>query len=180
MVSNLNKSNIKHVHPTDKVLVHTDGSCVHGNKYGDSMFGRGGWAAVITENNITSILSGATKWTTVNQMELLAVIKALEFITYEPSLKTKEVLIFSHSTYVVNLINKYLNSPPKQNDGFANYNLRARLYSLLNSNLLLSLIDIRKDSCDLINQADYAAKYKSSRQKDIRLRSIIADSIYNK
>ena len=177
MVSNLNKSNIKHVHPTDKVLVHTDGSCVHGNKYGDSMFGRGGWAAVITENNITSILSGATKWTTVNQMELLAVIKALEFITYEPSLKTKEVLIFSHSTYVVDLINKYLNSPPKQNDGFANYYLRARLYSLLNSNL--SFIDIRNDPCDLINKADFIAKCESSRQKDIRLRSIIADSIYN-
>jgi ribonuclease HI len=51
----------------NKTIIYTDGAC-SGNP------GKGGWAAVIINNNNEKILSGSEPLTTNNKMELLAVI----------------------------------------------------------------------------------------------------------
>lgn len=94
--------------------IYTDGAC-SGNP------GPGGWAAIIPiatkdpktgevlRNNI--ILSDGKKETTNNEMELLAVVKALQAIE-----KPENVTIFSDSAYVVNAIQKdWLNNWQKDN-----------------------------------------------------------------
>ena len=53
------------------IKIYTDGSCLKNP-------GSGGWAAVIIENGQERVISGSEKYTTNNQMELLATIKALE------------------------------------------------------------------------------------------------------
>ena len=74
-----------------KVTIYTDGAC-SGNP------GIGGWGAVmITSNNETILLHGGLSDTTNNQMELIAVIKALEYLK-EPT----EILILTDSKYVMN------------------------------------------------------------------------------
>ena len=54
-----------------KVIIYTDGSC-SGNP------GPGGWASIIRHKNIEKEISGGTRDTTNNKMELLAAIKSLE------------------------------------------------------------------------------------------------------
>ena len=56
------------------IKIYTDGSCI-GNP------GKGGWAAIIFNNNEKKILKGSKDLTTNNQMELTATIKALEYIS---------------------------------------------------------------------------------------------------
>ena len=58
----------------NKTIIYTDGAC-SGNP------GKGGWAAVIINNNNEKILSGSEPLTTNNKMELLAVINALKSIS---------------------------------------------------------------------------------------------------
>ena len=74
-----------------KVTIYTDGAC-SGNP------GIGGWGAVmITSNNETILLHGGLSDTTNNQMELIAVIKALEYLK-----ESTEILILTDSKYVMN------------------------------------------------------------------------------
>ena len=54
-----------------KIKIYTDGAC-SGNP------GKGGWGALIQENDNEKKLSGSELNTTNNRMELTAVIKALE------------------------------------------------------------------------------------------------------
>ena len=72
-----------------KLKIYTDGAC-SGNP------GKGGWAAIILDNNSNqSSISGSENNTTNNRMELLAPIMALKKI------KTKsEITIFTDSKYV--------------------------------------------------------------------------------
>ena len=76
--------------------IYTDGSCV-GNP------GRGGWGAIIIDNNKQKIISGSEKYTTNNRMELIAVIKALKYI------KKNKVSIITDSLYVKNGIEIWIN-----------------------------------------------------------------------
>jgi len=73
-----------------KVIIYTDGACSFNP-------GPGGWGAVLIYGNIEKKLSGFENNTTNNQMESLAVIKALKQLK-EPC----EVDIYSDSAYVVN------------------------------------------------------------------------------
>ena len=59
--------------PIDLVEIYTDGSC-------HTQFLIGAWAAIIFISGEKIILSGIENYTTHNRMELMAVIKALEFI----------------------------------------------------------------------------------------------------
>jgi len=73
-----------------KVVIYTDGACSFNP-------GPGGWGTVLIYGDIEKKLSGFKDNTTNNQMEMLAVIKALKQLK-EPC----EVDIYSDSAYVVN------------------------------------------------------------------------------
>lgn len=73
-----------------KVVIYTDGAC-SGNP------GPGGWGAILFYKDTKKEMSGYEPNTTNNQMELTAVIKALEKLK-EPC----EIDLYSDSAYVVN------------------------------------------------------------------------------
>ncbi len=70
------------------ISVYTDGSCL-GNP------GNGGWAFLVVGEKDISYRSGFKKNTTNNQMELIAAIKALEFLE-----EYKDISINTDSNYV--------------------------------------------------------------------------------
>lgn len=57
-------------------IIYTDGSCL-GNP------GNGGWSFLVKDSDHYFIVSGAEKNTTNNRMELMAIVKALEFATQQ-------------------------------------------------------------------------------------------------
>ncbi len=72
-----------------KLKIYTDGAC-SGNP------GKGGWAAIILDNDFNQIsISGAESKTTNNRMELMAPIMALKKIK-----KKSEITIYTDSKYV--------------------------------------------------------------------------------
>ena len=72
-----------------KLKIYTDGAC-SGNP------GKGGWAAIILDNNSNlSSISGSENNTTNNRMELLAPIMALKKIK-----RKSEITVFKDSKYV--------------------------------------------------------------------------------
>lgn len=76
------------------VDIYTDGAC-SGNP------GKGGYCAILMYNGVEKIVSGSEKETTNNRMELLAVIKGLETLKEQCSVK-----LYSDSTYVTDAFNK--------------------------------------------------------------------------
>lgn len=76
------------------IHIYTDGAC-SGNP------GSGGWAALIVGSGDTIKLHGGEVDTTNNRMEILAVIKGLEYIPVH-----SEVTVFSDSLYVINTMTK--------------------------------------------------------------------------
>ena len=79
-----------------KIKIYTDGAC-SGNP------GKGGWGALIQENDNEKKLSGSELNTTNNRMELTAVIKALEHYN-----EAKEIEIFTDSKYVMQGITEWI------------------------------------------------------------------------
>ena len=79
-----------------KIKIYTDGAC-SGNP------GKGGWGALIQENDNEKKLSGSELNTTNNRMELTAVIKALEY--YD---EAKEIEVFTDSKYVMQGITEWI------------------------------------------------------------------------
>jgi ribonuclease HI len=75
------------------VTIYTDGAC-SGNP------GPGGWAAVLLYGNNKKEISGGSKNTTNNIMEITAVIEALKCLKFECEAK-----VHSDSAYVVNCFN---------------------------------------------------------------------------
>lgn len=80
----------------EKIIIYTDGAC-KGNP------GPGGWGVLILLENEQIELSGGSKETTNNQMELTAVIKALNF--FEKKIK---VDLYTDSKYVMDGITDYV------------------------------------------------------------------------
>lgn len=78
-----------------KVTIYTDGAC-SGNP------GPGGYGAILMYNGNEKEISGGSKSTTNNQMELMAAIVALECLK-EPC----EVALYSDSAYLVNAFNQH-------------------------------------------------------------------------
>ena len=78
--------------------VYTDGAC-SGNP------GPGGWGVTIRINNETIDLNGGEENTTNNRMELMAAIKALDYID-----KDYEIILFTDSNYVKDGITKWLDN----------------------------------------------------------------------
>lgn len=86
-----------------KVLtIYTDGGCL-GNT------GVGGWAFVATDEREVVERSGSNRLTTNNRMELLAVIRALEFSLSLPERPAK-VKIFTDSQYVKRGITEWIHN----------------------------------------------------------------------
>ena len=79
----------------DEIIVYTDGAC-SGNP------GKGGWAALIIDQQNEQIISGSEKLTTNNRMELMAVIQSLIKI------KSDKINIFTDSKYVKNGIEDWI------------------------------------------------------------------------
>ena len=78
------------------IRIYTDGAC-RGNP------GPGGWGALILKDNEEIKLNGGLNVTTNNQMELTAVIKALDFFS-----ESMEIEIFTDSKYVKDGITEYI------------------------------------------------------------------------
>ena len=78
----------------EKVIIYTDGAC-SGNP------GPGGWGAILMYKNIKKEISGGSKNTTNNIMEITAVIEALKCLRVE-----SEVQVYSDSSYTVNAFNQ--------------------------------------------------------------------------
>ena len=79
-----------------KVNIYTDGSCL-GNP------GPGGWAAILRYNKIEKEISGGTKETTNNRMELQAAIQGLAALNSHC-----KVDLYTDSKYVMDGINKWM------------------------------------------------------------------------
>ena len=78
------------------ITIYTDGAC-SGNP------GRGGWGAVIIENNDIKVLNGGENNTTNNRMELTAAINALKYF------KTfKNIKLITDSKYVKDGIQSWI------------------------------------------------------------------------
>ncbi len=88
---------------SEKIIVYTDGAC-SGNP------GPGGWGALIVKGDDRTELHGGDKNTTNNQMELTAVINALEFVG-----EAKDIELWTDSQYVKNGITEWIISW-KKND----------------------------------------------------------------
>jgi len=78
------------------IRIYTDGAC-RGNP------GPGGWGALILKDNEEIKLNGGQNVTTNNQMELTAVIKALNFFS-----ESTKIEIFTDSKYVMDGITSYI------------------------------------------------------------------------
>ncbi len=76
------------------VIIYTDGAC-SGNP------GPGGWGAILIYEENKKEISGASKNTTNNIMEMTAVIEALKILKFKC-----DVTIYSDSAYVVNAFNQ--------------------------------------------------------------------------
>ncbi len=85
------------------INVYTDGSCL-GNP------GNGGWAFLIEEEKDIRYRAGFEKNTTNNQMELIAAIKALEFLN-----KYNHITINTDSNYVKKGITNWIFNWKKNN-----------------------------------------------------------------
>ncbi len=88
---------------TKKVTIYTDGAC-SGNP------GKGGWGAILIYGNNKKEISGYSKLTTNNKMELQAVIEALKLLK-----RQCEVDLYTDSVYVKDGITKWINNWKKNN-----------------------------------------------------------------
>ncbi len=78
----------------EKVVIYTDGAC-SGNP------GPGGWGTVLMYKDSKKEISGGSKETTNNIMELTAVVEGLKMLKYPC-----EVDLYSDSAYIVNAFNQ--------------------------------------------------------------------------
>jgi ribonuclease HI len=74
------------------ISVYTDGSC-------NPFHHAGGWAAILLIGNEKVILKGTNVETSHHRMELVAVLKALEYIK-DRGLQSNEITIYTDSQYV--------------------------------------------------------------------------------
>ena len=81
---------------SEKIIIYTDGAC-SGNP------GPGGWGTLVINGDERTELYGGEKNTTNNQMELTAVIKALEFVG-----GAKNIDLWTDSQYVKNGISEWI------------------------------------------------------------------------
>jgi len=84
----------------NQAIIYCDGAC-SGNP------GPGGWGSIIIFSDCVVELGGYQKLATNNQMEILAAIKALEYI-YDSRKKLDQISIYTDSNYLINAITKWI------------------------------------------------------------------------
>ena len=82
------------------ISVYTDGSCRCNT-------GKGGWGAVVIQEDQIQQLSGSESHTTNNRMELLAAIKALDYISSKFDAKS-DILVHTDSQYLCRGMNEWV------------------------------------------------------------------------
>lgn len=115
-----------------KIKIYTDGAC-SGNP------GVGGYSYLLLINNRINLLtSGGSEYTTNNRMELTAIVKSLESLSYNFAGRKLEIEILSDSAYCINSIEKgWINFwkenkwKTKQGDEVKNSDLWKKLYAFL-------------------------------------------------
>lgn len=91
------------------VIVFTDGAC-SGNP------GPGGWGAILVSPlGKVKEMGGAEKHTTNNKMELTASVEALRTLLKVKTLSTKEIRLYTDSTYVIKGITEWIHGWKKRN-----------------------------------------------------------------
>ena len=138
---------------TREIDIYTDGAC-SGNP------GPGGWAAVITESDQVSEISGFEERTTNQRMELKAAVEALRMVP--PGSKVR---LFSDSAYLVNCFNQGWIKRWQKNGWLTGKGLPVENQDLWRELLELSRgntvewIKVKGHSDDLLNQrCDYLAR----------------------
>lgn len=111
----------------EKVIIYTDGAC-SGNP------GPGGWGTILMYKDTKKEISGGSKDTTNNIMEITAVIEGLKLLKFPC-----KVDLYSDSAYVVNAFNQgWINNWRKNNwktaskEPVKNRELWEELYELTN------------------------------------------------
>jgi ribonuclease HI len=89
--------------PENTVVIYTDGAC-SGNP------GPGGWGAVLLYNGHRREISGGDKETTNNRMEMMAVIRSMEFLK-----RPCRIQLHTDSTYVMKGMTEWLANWKKKN-----------------------------------------------------------------
>ena len=134
------------------IKIYTDGSCI-GNP------GKGGWAAIIFNNNEKKILKGSKDITTNNQMELTATIKALEYISTKDKIQ-----IYTDSKYVKQGITEWITKwkingwKTSKKEDVKNKDLWLELDNLTSNNSIEWVWVKAHSDNDLNNEVDLLAK----------------------
>lgn len=107
------------------IKIYTDGAC-SGNP------GPGGWASIIFKKDTKIILSGFKKYTTNNEMELMAIKESLIYFS-----KSQNIELYTDSKYAKNGIEKWMhkwkiNNWKKENGPIKNLYLWKIIYDQFN------------------------------------------------
>ncbi len=149
------------------IKIYTDGSC-HTQQCG------GAWVAIVFIDGLKYIISGAENNTTHNRMELLAVIKALEFILDKHGDATL-IEVISDSQYVVGLLGRKhkfeaLDYNTKKGNPIRNVDLVQQLLSLV-TKLNVSFTKIKAHQ-----QKTLETQYNI--EADLLCRKLVRDTCY--
>ena len=142
----------------DKYQIWTDGSC--NNNPSNATKGFGGWGFVLIKNDKVIFEDlGFEKETTSNRMEMLAVIKGLNYVTHsQPNIKIE---VYSDSAYVVNCFIErwYIRWQEMDWDEVKNSDLWKEMLYLYHSKLLrVKFVKVKGHSGVVHNErADYLA-----------------------
>lgn len=146
--------------------IYTDGACSKNP-------GTGGYAFVILANRREYLkMRGRKEYTTNNEMELTAIVKAIKHIVYQPmGMRSRaaelELIVYSDSAYCINVINqRWINSWAlngwKNKDGkeIKNKELWQDMWKLLKlKNVEYEFVKVKGHSGDKYNEmVDKAAK----------------------
>jgi ribonuclease HI len=83
-----------------EIIIYCDGAC-SGNP------GQGGWGIIVIFSDSIIELGGYQSQTTNNQMEILAAIRALEFVQKQ-KLAVSKITVYTDSSYLINAITKWI------------------------------------------------------------------------
>lgn len=144
--------------------IYTDGACSKNP-------GPGGYSFIfVKDDKITYTQKGYSSQTTNNEMELLAIVKALKTLKEKCSALTLDVTVYSDSAYCLNPINlgwlktwKNKGWKNSSNKPIANLKLWATLYKILypqrKSKVTINFVKVKGHSGNKYNElADQLAK----------------------
>ena len=127
--------------------IYTDGSC-RGNP------GPGGWGVYCITNDTK--LQGYEDWTTNNRMEMMAVIKTLEYFSIN-----NNITIYTDSTYVKNGITKWIHKW-KQN----NWKTSTKS-DVKNKDLWIKMSNLLEERTDMITEWKWVKGHSGSKGNEI-------------